>query len=131
MATYSEPDRYNIGSFKDRLTLLEPYMVRDEQGGIQSGYKEVGTIYGKVVVRNSQSNSVTNFSQKAGTINTMVQYVTTKTATIRDVSSKYRINDNWRVRVKGVTYAINGIERLEETPPYYIRFKMQSLKDFQ
>ena len=119
-----------MGDFRYRITLLKPVMYRDNMGGMETKYEEVGTVYARVRA-GASNNAANSLSNRADSVYGIDEYVTSKNVVIRDISTKYPINENWRAKFQGVTYTINGIERDMDYPPYYIRFKIQSISEFK
>lgn len=122
--------RYNIGDFRYRITLMKPVMDRDTMGGMATRYEDAGTIFARIRA-GSSNNAANSISQRNDTIYGVNTYATLKMVVIRDISTKYPINENWRVKYQGVVYTIDGIERDTDYPPYYIRFRMQSISEFK
>lgn len=109
---------------------MKPVCDRDSMGGMETRYEDVATIFARVRA-GSSNNAANSLSQRNDSVYGINTYVTSKNVVIRDISSKFPLNENWRVRYQGTVYTINGIERDTDYPPYYIRFKMQSISEFK
>ena len=109
----------NPGDFKSRITLLErSEPERDEMGGLKpSTYTPVFKVWAK------QRDKTSTFRQVIG------DYVTMDTCyfVIRDISSKYPVNTDWRISFEGYTYVINSVVKLGERAPYYLELEATRL----
>ena len=105
----------NPGRFTRRITLLKPSAPeRDDLGGIKATTYTAALTLFAMCEQKSQSRQ-----QFIG------DYVTSDTRyfVIRDVRSLLDtpLNTQWRLMYNGVTYLINEITLIDESPPYYIQ----------
>lgn len=110
--------RYNIGNFRWRIELLKYSTVRDEQGGSLNSYEKVGSVY---AMKGSKTNSGYQRAMEDDVINT------TQIFTVRDIMNRYPIDENWRIRFNGYTYAIVSIVRVDDSVPFYYEIECTRL----
>ena len=107
--------KYNYGSFKSRLTLLQPSPQEfDELGGIlPTTYKEV------VTVNALKRDKSTTYKQVIG------DYVTVDTAyfIVNNILSAYPITNEWRIKINNEVYLINHITVIEDQIPYMLEIE--------
>nr|DAG49949.1 MAG TPA: Putative head tail adaptor [Bacteriophage sp.] len=105
--------RRNPGRFNKRITLLKPSNpARDELGGVADiTYTPAVGLFAMVTVKDQSRRTVNG------------DYVTADTRyfVIRDISAKYPINANWRLKYNGYTYIINNVELIDESVPTYLQ----------
>lgn len=104
----------NPGRFTHKIVLMKPKAVeRDELGGlISNGFDDVCTAWAMCEQRSQSRSQV------------MGDYVTVDTRyfVLRDLTSVCPgMNTQWRLRYNGYVYAINQIELIDESRPFFLQ----------
>lgn len=104
----------NAGRFVHKIELYKPDIItRDELGGMNTS---APILMGTLLAMCEQKNQT---RQQA--IGDYVS-VATRYFVVRDIRTLYPdIDTTWTIKYKGLTYAINDLSLIDETPPFYVQ----------
>lgn len=104
----------NAGRFIHKIELYKPSTTtRDELGGMNTSTPILaGTLFAMCEQKNQTRQQV---------IGDYVS-VATRYFVVRDIRTLHPdIDTTWTLKYNGITYAINDLSLIEETPPYYVQ----------